>query len=121
MIPNGVDPRRFRPDPRAQGRLRASLGIAADAPVIAFAARYDAMKDVPLFLASAARFLARHANAHVLMCGSGMTPDNPKPHDPRSKECQPQPSPTPETFPATQARPPVSPASFECLSGRLEP
>jgi glycosyltransferase involved in cell wall biosynthesis len=78
VIPNGVDPRRFRPDPRARGRLRASLGIAADAPVIAFAARYDAMKDVPLFLASAAKFLARHADAHVLMCGTGMTADNPK-------------------------------------------
>lgn len=78
VIPNGVDPRRFRPDPRTRGRLRASLGIAADAPVIAFAARYDAMKDVPLFLASAARFLARHADAHVLMCGTGMTADNAK-------------------------------------------
>ena len=54
MIPNGVDPRRFRPDPRARARLRASLGIAAVAPVVAFAARYDTMKNVPLFLASAA-------------------------------------------------------------------
>ena len=78
VIPNGVDPRRFRPDPRARGRVRASLGIAADAPVIAFAARYDTMKNVPLFLAAAAKFLARHADAHVLMCGTGMSPDNPR-------------------------------------------
>jgi glycosyltransferase involved in cell wall biosynthesis len=76
VIPNGVDPRRFRPDPRARARLRTSLGITAEAPVIAFAARYDTMKNVPLFLAAAATFLARHKNAHVLMCGTGMAPDN---------------------------------------------
>lgn len=78
VIPNGVDLRRFRPDPRARARMRRSFAIRADAPVIAFAARYDAMKNVPLFLASAAKFLAAHPAAHVLMCGTGMTVGNPR-------------------------------------------
>jgi glycosyltransferase involved in cell wall biosynthesis len=77
VIPNGVDLRRFRPDPRARGQVRRLLGVAADAPVIAFAARYDTMKNVPLFLAAAAKFLAARPSAHVLMCGTGMTADNP--------------------------------------------
>lgn len=77
VIPNGVDPRRFRPDQRARRRLRRSLGIPDEAPVIAFAARYDRMKNVPLFLAAAAKFLAARPTAHVLMCGAGMSADNP--------------------------------------------
>ena len=76
VIPNGVDLRRFRPDRRARAALRAALGIGPDAAVIAFAARYDLMKNVTLFLASAAAFLAAHPTAHVVMCGSGMTPLN---------------------------------------------
>jgi glycosyltransferase involved in cell wall biosynthesis len=78
VIPNGVDLRRFRPDRRARLQLRTALGIAVDAPVVTFAARYDAMKNVPLFLASAAIFLAAKPNAHILMCGAGMTSANPR-------------------------------------------
>jgi len=76
VIPNGVDLRRFRPDERARARLRAELGIAPDAPVIAFAARYDRMKNVPLFLAAAAHFLRSRPRAHLLMFGAGMTSGN---------------------------------------------
>lgn len=76
VIPNGVDLRRFRPDPRARLQMRTALGIPDDAPVIAFAARYDGMKNVPLFLAAAAIFLAGQPNAHIIMCGAGMTPAN---------------------------------------------
>ncbi|MBS2963406.1 glycosyltransferase [Actinocrinis puniceicyclus] len=76
VIPNGVDLRRFRPDGQARTRMRGALGITHDALVVAFAARYDAMKNVSLFLAAAALFLAEHPSAHVLMCGTGMTPGN---------------------------------------------
>jgi glycosyltransferase involved in cell wall biosynthesis len=43
---------------------------------VAFAARYDAMKNVPLFVAAAAAFLTARPGAHVLMCGAGMTAVN---------------------------------------------
>jgi glycosyltransferase involved in cell wall biosynthesis len=77
VIPNGVDLRRFRPDRRARAGLRRTLGIPSDAPVIVFAARYDLMKNVPLFLAAGAVFLAARPNAHLLLCGAGMTAANP--------------------------------------------
>ncbi|MGW1910921.1 glycosyltransferase [Streptomyces sp. NPDC002076] len=76
VIPNGVDLLRFRPDPAARLALRASLGIADRAPVVVFAARYAAMKNVPLLLRAARAWLAREGGGQVLMCGAGMTPDN---------------------------------------------
>ncbi|MEU2924579.1 glycosyltransferase [Streptomyces sp. NPDC007251] len=77
VIPNGVDLLRFRPDPAARLALRAGLGIADRAPVIVFAARYAAMKNVPLLLRAARAWLAREGGGHLLMCGAGMTPGNP--------------------------------------------
>jgi glycosyltransferase involved in cell wall biosynthesis len=77
VIPNGVDARRFCPDRPARARLRRALGILPDVPVIVFAARYDLMKNVPLFLAAAAAFLAARPDAHVVLCGAGMTTANP--------------------------------------------
>ncbi|MGW3462391.1 glycosyltransferase [Streptomyces olivaceoviridis] len=77
VIPNGVDLLRFRPDPAARAALRASLGIPAPAPVTVFAARYAAMKNVPLFLRAARAWLAREPEGHVLMCGAGMNGTNP--------------------------------------------
>ncbi|AZQ40414.1 glycosyltransferase [Streptomyces cyaneochromogenes] len=77
VIPNGVDLLRFRPDPARRLALRAELGIPDTAPVIVFAARYDGMKNVPLFLRAAHAWLRREPRGHVLMCGAGMTPVNP--------------------------------------------
>jgi glycosyltransferase involved in cell wall biosynthesis len=77
VIPNGVDLARFRPDPGRRRAVRGLLGVPADAPLVVLAARYDGMKDVPLFLAAASRFLRARPDAHVLMCGAGMSADNP--------------------------------------------
>ena len=73
VIPNGVDLRRFKPSRRNRSAIRASLGIPSDAPVVVFAARYDRMKNVPLFLAAAREFLDLRPDAHVMLCGAGMT------------------------------------------------
>jgi glycosyltransferase involved in cell wall biosynthesis len=73
VVPNGVDLRRFRPSLRVRAAARAMLGIPDDNPVITFAARYDLMKNVPMFLGAAAAFLRAHPSAHILMCGAGMT------------------------------------------------
>ncbi|MCF3135788.1 glycosyltransferase [Streptomyces olivochromogenes] len=77
VIPNGVDLLRFRPDPAVRAAFRASLGIPATAPLVVFAARYAAMKNVSLFLRAARAWLAREGGGHVVMCGAGMTDDNP--------------------------------------------
>lgn len=76
VIPNGVDLLRFRPDPALRSVRRAALGIPVDAPVVVFAARYAAMKNVPLFLRAARQYLRRDPGAHVIMCGAGMTAAN---------------------------------------------
>jgi glycosyltransferase involved in cell wall biosynthesis len=74
VIPNGVDLARFQPVPSSiRRRYRRALGVPADAAVVVFAARYDGMKDVPLFLSAAREFLLGHDKRHVLMCGAGMS------------------------------------------------
>lgn len=78
VIDNGIDTRRFRPGTRAERRrIRSALGIPETAPVVLLAARFDAMKDPGLFLRAVARHARRAPGTHYLMCGSGMTPDNP--------------------------------------------
>jgi glycosyltransferase involved in cell wall biosynthesis len=77
VIPNGVDLLRFWPDPSRRVLLRASLGIQAGTPVVVFAARYAAMKNVPLFLRAARAWLRGEPDGHILMCGAGMTSANP--------------------------------------------
>jgi len=76
VIPNGVDLLRFRPDAARRLAFREELRIPASAPVVVFAARYDAMKNVPLFLRAAKEWLEREPAGHVLMCGAGMTGAN---------------------------------------------
>jgi glycosyltransferase involved in cell wall biosynthesis len=77
VIPNGVDLARFRPAPAGRrARLRRSLGVPADAPAVVFAARYDRMKNVRLFLRAARIYLEREPGGHVLMCGGGMSMAN---------------------------------------------
>lgn len=78
VVPNGVDLRRFHPArPVRRATLRMSLGVPTDATVVAFAARYDGMKNVPLFLRTAYAFLTANPDGHVIACGAGMSPDNP--------------------------------------------
>lgn len=52
LIENGIDTTRFRPDPDARQRLRASLGIGSETPLIVHVARVDPMKDHATLLAA---------------------------------------------------------------------
>ena len=74
VIENGVDLFKFQADAPRRAEVRARLGIAADVPVVMLAARFDEMKDVPLFLQAAERFLRREPRAHFILCGAGMEP-----------------------------------------------
>ncbi len=68
VVANGADVRRFRSAGTwARACLRRMLGLPGSAAVVAFAARHDGMKNVPLFLLSAREFLRRHPTAHVVM------------------------------------------------------
>lgn len=77
VIANGIDTDRFRPGTPAENTaMRRRLGIPERAPVVVFAARFDAMKDPGLFLRSVAAHAARRPDSHYVVCGAGMTWDN---------------------------------------------
>lgn len=77
VVPNGVDLHRFRPDAGHRAAVRRELGVTGDAPVVLLAARFDPMKDVGLFLRAAARFVAHRPDAHLVLCGAGMSAATP--------------------------------------------
>lgn len=78
VVANGIDTERFRPGTaRERAAIRRSLGIPADAPVVLFAARFDAMKNPGLFLRAVAAHSRRRPRTHYLMCGAGMSAANP--------------------------------------------
>jgi len=77
VVPNGVDLHRFRPSARDRAEVRRGLGVDGEAPVVLLSARFDPMKDVPLFLRSAAIFARTRPDAHVVLCGAGMSIANP--------------------------------------------
>ena len=77
VIANGIDTDRFRPGTESElAATRRALGIPATAPVVVFAARFDAMKDPGLFLRAVAAHSRRRPEAHYLVCGAGMTMQN---------------------------------------------
>ncbi|WP_322409812.1 glycosyltransferase [Microbacterium invictum] len=78
VVPNGIDTERFRPGTaRERAAIRRSLGIPADAPVVLFAARFDAMKNPGLFLRAVAAHARHRHHTRYLLCGAGMSADNP--------------------------------------------
>jgi glycosyltransferase involved in cell wall biosynthesis len=77
VIGNGIDTERFRPGTDdEQAATRSRLGIPEAAPIVVFAARFDAMKDPGLFLRSAAVLSQQRPETHYLVCGAGMTLEN---------------------------------------------
>jgi glycosyltransferase involved in cell wall biosynthesis len=77
VIPNGFDTTLFRPDSSARQAVREELHIAPETLLIGLVARYDPLKDHASFLQAAALLTATQPNAHFLMCGSNVTPQNP--------------------------------------------
>lgn len=78
VIPNGIDTRRFRPGrPDEIARTRHRLRIPPAAPVVIFAARFDAMKNPGLFLRTVAAHALRRPDTHYVLCGAGMIWTNP--------------------------------------------
>ncbi|WP_207619614.1 glycosyltransferase [Nocardioides sp. IC4_145] len=76
IVHNGVDLRRYRPSASERRDARRELGIPSGAPVVLLAARFDPMKDVPLFLRAVATLARRRPDVHVVLCGAGMAPTN---------------------------------------------
>lgn len=71
VIPNGIDPERFKPDPMMRLRLRARLGLAPDDPLVGFCGRLTRQKAPELFVMAAHTVLSRCPAAMFLMLGDG--------------------------------------------------
>ncbi|MNX66217.1 putative glycosyltransferase EpsD [compost metagenome] len=71
VIPNGIDPSRFRPDPLARARLRQALGVAEGEPLIGLFGRLTRQKAQGVFLRAAAEVLAREPASRFMLVGDG--------------------------------------------------
>ncbi len=74
VTPRGTDPLRFRPDRADRRRVRAALGIAEDDVVVAFMARAEPYKGLPLVIDALAELRQRGRPAPLLLA---ITPDAP--------------------------------------------
>ena len=78
VIPNGFDLAAFRPDPAARGSVRKELGVSEEAPLIGLMARFHPQKDHRNFVLAAAKFHTRLPESNFLLCGDGITWNNPQ-------------------------------------------
>jgi glycosyltransferase involved in cell wall biosynthesis len=76
IVPNGFDTDRYKPDPAVRATLRAAWGVPDDAPLIGLIARYDPLKDHAGFVRAAALLARCRPDAHFVLAGPGITPDN---------------------------------------------
>lgn len=78
VIPNGVDTGHFFPSEADGARVRGELSIPLEAPLIAWVARFDPVKDPELFFRAANVFLGLVPEGYFLLVGPGMRPGNPE-------------------------------------------
>lgn len=71
VLPNGIDIHRFVPVENARERVRASLNIPSDAPVVGMIARIDPQKDHLTFLRAVRRAVTRIPELMFLCVGGG--------------------------------------------------
>ena len=76
FVPNAVPLRAV--DGEGGRAVRAELGIAEDAPLVIHIGRYDPQKDHATFLEAFRHLAARLEDVHAVMCGRGVTWDQPQ-------------------------------------------
>lgn len=76
VIPNGFDIRDFHPNPESRAVFREELGLPEDAFLIGMVGRYDPQKDHANFLLAAQYFTETNRDAHFVLCGDGLVPEN---------------------------------------------
>lgn len=77
VIPNGFDLDGFRPSEAARLEVRGELEISPTTPLVGLVGRFDPQKDHEGFLRAAAALTASRADVHYLLCGDGITRENP--------------------------------------------
>jgi glycosyltransferase involved in cell wall biosynthesis len=71
FIPNGIDTNIFYPNDNERKRVRAEWGIGEGQKVIGNVARFDPIKNHPLFLKAAARIAAQCPDVRFVCAGHG--------------------------------------------------
>jgi glycosyltransferase involved in cell wall biosynthesis len=71
FIPNGIDTNVFYPDDAARERVRAEWGVGHSEKLIGNVARFDPIKNHPLFLKAAARIAAERPDVRFVCIGHG--------------------------------------------------
>lgn len=71
VIPYGVDPQMFRPDPHAAAQVRAELGAPPDAPLIVSVSRLVYKKGLTFLLDAMPQIRARRPDALLVVGGYG--------------------------------------------------
>ena len=72
-VPVGVDMDRYRPDPAARRRIRAEWGIGDADCLVGLVGRLDPQKDIPRFLAAAAKVALSSDRIWFVVVGNGPT------------------------------------------------
>lgn len=73
VIPNGIDCKRFSPQPQLKSTLRKEWKITSDAFIIGLVARLDPMKDHPTFFKAISLIAASIPKLHIVCIGAGPT------------------------------------------------
>lgn len=76
VLNNGFDTSIHRHAPEQRTTFRAKLGIPENTLLIGNPSRYDPQKDHRTFLQAAARVAQKVPNAHFVLCGDSITPEN---------------------------------------------
>lgn len=76
VIPPGVDPMRYKPDPAARKKVREQLGLAADAFVIGMVAPFQPEFDHATLIKGVGELLKTHPNAALILAGHGVQKGN---------------------------------------------
>lgn len=78
IVPTGFDLEAFRPDPDARRSVRQELRLPADTLLAGLVARFHSIKNHALFFEAARAIADRRRDVHFVLCGEGMTADNPR-------------------------------------------
>ena len=78
VLPNGFDMVQFAPSAESRASVRSELGVDQEALLVGLVARFHPQKDHRNFVQAAARFHAYAAKTHFLLCGDGITWENPE-------------------------------------------
>lgn len=76
VIPNGVDPTSFRPDPDARQRMRRMWGVTSDEVLLGCVARWDPLKDHENLVHALKRLKDRGSVFRCVLIGRGMNAEN---------------------------------------------